>query len=610
MKQRTFIAQLVLIIMCAMMLTQTDSYYAPYLLAAVFSLFCLGRNRRVSSPLSGRSLYLTMLLSAFCAMMILFANHRIWVHPAMPDERSALFYRAYKLFIILVIFLGSTFSILNILTFIIYTRSEHPLPERVQESSHPFLYFVIPFVSMAAVYGAVYACCYYPAIMSVDAIDQTAQILSGVYSNHHPLCHTLLIKLFFDPVYGLTGDINRAVSSYIIFQILFMSATFAFLIRTMYDLKAPRYCMVTAGIYYAVMPFHIMFSFTIWKDVIFGAFVTLFVIFFVRLLKNIGHKALNITGFTVCSAAFCLFRSNGLFAYVIVAICVFFIFRERRKLIIIMLASIVCAFVVKHTVFPMFSVTSPDTVEMLSIPLQQVTRVFVDNGNVSSEDAALISNIINIDEAVKAYDPGISDPIKNMIRDFGNQQFIGRNNGAFIGMYLRTLIHNPLSYILAWVDQTKGYWNSGYKYMLWYWEVEGNSFGIVRTIGSERINTAMGEYLWLFYNDPCIRIFVSIGFSVWILLLAFFRAAVGKNRDALITTIPTIAIILSLLVSTPAYSEFRYVYSLYCLIPLIAVMTLSKPAEAGTETNAEIAADEIPKEIADGKKEVSNEDQM
>ena len=80
---------------------------------------------------------------------------------------------------------------------------------------------------------------------------------------------------------------------------------------------------------------------------------------------------------------------------------------------------------------------------------------------------------------------------------------------------------------------------------------------------------------------------------VWILLLAFYKNITGKNYVALMTTIPSIAIIISLLVSTPAYSEFRYVYSLYCLIPLIVFMALSRPVATQT-----------------GKTEDKDEDQM
>ncbi len=593
MSKRSFGICLAFILAGLLMLIRTDAYYMPYILLSAFGIFCLFCNGRRPDRPALRSLAVPALISAFCGMMITFANHRIWADPMMPDERSALFFRAYKLYIILAIFAGSTLCILNILVFIKDHAGSFPLSEKAGDIKKPYLFFVFPFISMIIVYTVVWLCCYYPAIMSVDAIDQVSQILSGVYSNHHPIAHTLLIKLFFSPVYASTGDINRAVAAYILFQIIFMSATFAFTVKTMADLHMPRYALVIASVYYTLSPFHIMFSFSIWKDVVFGAFVTLFVVFFVR-LTSIRRTVFDLVGFAVCCLAFCLFRSNGLFAFVIVTAAVFFAFKEQRRLFAVMACSIALALIIKHAVFPMFSVTAPDTAEMLSIPAQQVARTLVEGGDITEADRELISNIIDIDEAVRQYDTGISDPIKNLIRDFGNQQFISENKGAFLAMYLRTLIRNPLTFIIAFADQTKGYYNSGYQFMIWYWEVETNELGLVRQIGNARVNTAVGEYLWLFYNDPVFSLFVSIGFNVWILLLAFYKNAVSKNRTALITTVPSIAVIISLLVSTPAFSEFRYVYSLFTLWPLIIAMTLSKPVSpAAADTKGEHHEDHL-----------------
>ena len=247
------------------MLGGTDAYYAPYFLAALFAVFCLSRNRR-SAKSAGKA---ALLISIVCAVMIVFANHRLWVHPNMPDERSPLFFRLYKLFIILIIFAGSFVSILNILKFIKNNSHEHIIKKAEPCIRRPALWFFVPFTLFFIIYFVLYRCCYYPGILSVDAIDQISQILSGVWSNHHPLCHTLLIKLFFAPALNITGDINSSVAAYVIFQIAFMSAVFAFLIMTMAQLSMPVYCMVIATAWYALAPFHIMFSFTIWKDVIF-----------------------------------------------------------------------------------------------------------------------------------------------------------------------------------------------------------------------------------------------------------------------------------------------------------------------------------------------------
>ena len=580
--RRSFYAQFLCIIICAFTLTRTDAYYAPYFLAALFAVFCLIRNSKQAAG-AGRALNIAVIvLSAFTAMLITLVNHRIWYAPAMPDVRTALFYRAYKLLLILFIFMGSFFSVRNMLMFISGTRETYPLA-RSGEGGKSLLYFFIPFAIFLAVYLSIFFSCYYPGILSLDSIDQISQMFTGVYSNHHPLCHTLLVQMFFNAGLAIFGDAGRAVAVYVIFQTVFMSASFAFLISTMKRMKYSRALIIASIVWCAIMPFHIMFSFTIWKDVVFGAFVMLFVLAAARIMNGIGNTAFNYVLAAICSVAFCLMRSNGLFAFVLVAAAVFFLMKKYRKLLIIMVPAIVISLIIKHGVFSVFNVTPPDTVESLSIPLQQVARVIVEDGDITDNDMALISSIIDVDEARASYDPGLSDPIKNLIRDYGCQDRIRENGGAFISMYVRTFAHNPILYAIAWADQTKGFWNSGYPCMVWYWDIEKNSFGIERTIMCERANTALGEYLWLFYNDPVFQIFVSIGLYVWVLLLMFFRSLSGRNTTALIATMPCVAIILSLVISTPAFSEFRYLYSLYCLLPFIIASSLTVPQHEPTE---------------------------
>ena len=169
---------------------------------------------------------------------------------------------------------GILIHIISNIDTIIYTPCETDVRKK-------FLFFVIPFVAISAVYAIIYVCCYYPGLLSLDSIDQVSQTFTGKYSNHQPFYHTLIIGLFIRCGLAVFGDINSAVATYVVFQMLFMAATFAFVIYNMALLNVPtRICSVTC-VWYCIMPFHIMYSFTVWKDVYFGAFVTLMIVFFI-----------------------------------------------------------------------------------------------------------------------------------------------------------------------------------------------------------------------------------------------------------------------------------------------------------------------------------------
>ncbi|MBQ6574847.1 MAG: hypothetical protein IJL90_01930, partial [Lachnospiraceae bacterium] len=362
-----------------------------------------------------------------------------------------------------------------------------------------------------------------PGLMSLDSIDQIDQIFTGRYSNHQPFYHTLMIGAFLRAGLLMFGDINAAAAFYVIVQAAFLAAVFAFSVRTMADLALPKWSRAAALIWYMVMPFHIMFSFTVWKDVYFGAFTTLLIILFARICRGIGRRPVNIAGFAVCAPFICLLRSNGLFAYVFVFAAMLLLMRKQTKLIAIMAAMIVAAFILKHPVLGALNVTQPDTVESLSIPLQQISRVIMDNGHIADDDRAFLAQFMDIDAIKDTYNPDISDPVKNMIRDLGNERYLTDNIGTFLAVYCRTFIKNPMTYIIAWVDSTCGYWNSGYNYWVWYWDIEDNEYGLKQTVVSPAFRNAMDQYLWLYYNNPVLMIFTATGMYTWIVLLMFVR---------------------------------------------------------------------------------------
>ena len=582
MQRRYYIPSLLAIILCLITLTDSRAMFVPYLIVAIFAIWCLGKNEP-----EGRIRWSISIISFICALFILLANYGIWLHPDMPDVRTPLFVRICKLLLILIIMSGSYVSVYNILRYITENKDRLTLAAPAGSRHSNTLFFVIPFAVIASVYLVIYFCCYYPGLLSLDSIDQVSQIFSGVYSNHQPFYHTMLIGAFIRFGLSMFGDINAAVAFYVVVQVLFMAATFAFVVENMAVLNLPTWTAVAATIAYAVLPYHIMFSFTVWKDVYFGAAVTLLIVFWIRLSNGIGNKIFAYVGFSLSGTVMCIIRSNGLFAYVFVLIAVVLLMRKRRDVIFIMAATVVVAFILKHSVLSAFNVTPPDTVESLSIPLQQVSRAVADGGEIAEGDVVLLSQILDYDALADTYDPDISDPVKNMIRDFGNEAYLSDNLGAYGMLYLRTLMKNPVSYVTAWVDSTCGYWNSGYGYWVWYWDIEDNPYGIAVSVASPAVHRFMDEYLWLYYNNNILETFTAVGLFVWIVLALLSLCIAKRDRAGIVAIVPILAILLSLLVSSPVYSEFRYMYALFCALPILVAKSVSsdKQTEDAHEDN-------------------------
>ena len=77
--------------------------------------------------------------------------------------------------------------------------------------------FILSALCIAVVDCAVLFLADYPGILTEDSISQIEQLLSGVYSNHHPYYHTQLIRLCISAGLRLFGTMNAAVAVYSVF---------------------------------------------------------------------------------------------------------------------------------------------------------------------------------------------------------------------------------------------------------------------------------------------------------------------------------------------------------------------------------------------------------
>ena len=149
------------------------------------------------------------------------------------------------------------------------------------------------------------------------------------------------------------------------------------------------------------------------------------------------------------------------------------------------------------------------------------------------------------------------------------------HKGDFIKLYLQLGMKYPSEYVEAWIDQTKGYWNGGYTYWRWLNGVNKNTLGIHQTIRSQFANAAITMYLDSWEGSCFLQLFLSIGLHVWGIVILAYRALVRKSKETLFITIPFLAVILTLLISTPVYSEFRYAYAVFCGFPFVLAVAFA-----------------------------------
>ena len=506
--------------------------------------------------------------------MVAFANYKLWTFAVLPEEYGYRFKWCYHYFMIIMLFTGGYFAFRNILIalirnikILIWIKSE--------KSVNPIIAFAVCFALLVITRLIVLFYSQYPGELTPDSISQMVQLLNGSYSNHHPFYHTMVIKIFVMLGMHLFNEINAAVATYSVFQIVFTSLCFAFTVSTMARMKAPRWIVIMSIMFFVLMPYHIIYAITMWKDIMFGCFVLMLVTAIFRCMNDIGHMVLDYIMLAVASLGTCLFRSNGFFAFVILTIAFVVLWKLKNKRMLIVFASaIIISFIMKHAVLARLEVPQPDTIESLSIPAQQIARVIQEGCELNDWQRELLSDVIEIDQIPENYKDYISDPIKSLVRQKGNQNLLVEKKSDYIKLYFSLGMKYPMVYLRAWIDQTRGYWNAGYEYWRWALIVQENELGIARTTNNISIDLLLREYLWLFTNLQGLRLFLSIGFFIWIDILMLMIALIRKDKVGAFISLPILVVVASLLVATPVFSEFRYIYAAFCTLPRVIVIAL------------------------------------
>lgn len=115
-----------------------------------------------------------------------------------------------------------------------------------------------------------------------------------------------------------------------------------------------------------------------------------------------------------------------------------------------------------------------------------------------------------------------------------------------------------------------GYWAyrvKDYQYLYGEYFMVDNPFGVTteRKLFTYDDSLAMDKYLKNF-QDFANKVW-SMGLNTWLMLFACVYAAYG--RKTIMPYVPAMMLLVTLLLATPVYNEFRYVYGLFVSLPLL-----------------------------------------
>lgn len=418
----------------------------------------------------------------------------------------------------------------------------------------------------------------YPGIMTPDSINQFAQILGeSPYSNHHPWTHTMLFGFFYHTGYALTGNMVAAVSFYTLFQMCLLSGSIAYFISTLRIYRIRPFILLMITAFYALIPYHAVFSVTIWKDIPFAAAVLFFGCTILRLTYMDKVRFREMAAFILSGIMICLFRSNGWYAFLAALPFLFFIYYKRARIFYPALFIILCtAVIVKYPIMNAFHVEQPDFIESVCIPMQQITAVICNDRALSEEQLALVENVVDLTYIKDLYNPTFADNIKELVRA-GNQDYLTSHKKEFLKLWIELGLRYPGDYLTAYVKQTYGYWYPDSFYLVA--EAEGVSatrYGVSHTplIGGPLVIKGKEIAIKLGSMVPIYGTLWSMGVACWIMIFSIGTVIIRREYHKLTCYLPSIALLLTVLIATPVATEFRYVYFMVFSLPFYLITAM------------------------------------
>jgi len=551
-------------------LAHTDSYFSIYALIA-FASFALQVMALREKPDVRSSNGLVYSLSVVFSFLIILANYSLFTtlgDPALIGRSTSILMNIINS---VLTFLGGIFVFHPLLSwFFSY------FPRKVSEQQPLLPRFWKPvflFVSIFFVHFVHFLLVEYPGNLTEDTFTQISEMVSGKYSNFNTFWHTVLLQSVYKVGFFLFGEINAAVALVTVLQLLLMVFAFTHCLMSMIQYGLPKWMIAVTYLFFAILPYHMALGITIWKDVLFAGGCLLMISSWLRIQVRLGAGQLwNYIVFIAGSLLFIVSRTNGWVIYLVTFLVYLVFVRKNRILSVTMGLLAVLGWFMLNPALDMLGVEGGDLAESLSVPIQQVSRVIADGGELTEEETALLSRIMDLEEVPELYTNWISDPMKVEVRS-KDYLYFQEHLGEYAKLWIRLGIRYPGSYLKAWVDQTKGYWNGGYDYAMYSETITDNPYGVEKSAGGNPVASLFRLYFGLSRHLIFFEPLHSIGLHVWIFLLCFVMN-LRRRRQTWILSVPLLLLLVGLWFGTPVYCCFRYVYPLFVSFPLIVSTAL------------------------------------
>lgn len=454
----------------------------------------------------------------------------------------------------------------------------------------------------------------YPGAFVYDAQEEYVEVISRTFTMHHPLLHVLSLGGTVHAAEYFGFEANVGIATYVIIQMLIFSFILAYSVRWIYRRGVKKgYCfgvMLTYGLF----PIFPMYAVCTAKDTLFSAFLLLIAL----LLSDYAlTNYMNNILFVIASTLMMLLRNNGLYAYIVmipIASLLLLAGKSKRasekesdadmqvkrlslrncilRLIVLMILSVVLAVGINETLKIATKASDNEHQEILTVPIQQLARVYTYNKEVfSSEELETLYEVLP-EEYLGTYALRVSDIVKSGFDNFAYE----KNPGKYRRLWFDIGCRKPIAYVNAWLGTSYGYWypdaiNNVYMgnqmYTFQYdkssyfgFETEPPGYRASKFALLERFYRELSLSLYQ-QKVPVVSMLFSPGFMFWIFALVLTGLLVRGNIDSKACgynrAMPLCLIgLVWLTVMLGPTTLVRYVLILWLIMPLLPAFVVRK----------------------------------
>jgi len=475
---------------------------------------------------------------------------------------------------------------------------------------------------------------FFPGLFAYDAPAYLHEFNNNELSANFPLLHSILFGVLVKLGEVVFGSLRTGLAIYTVVNMTALAGSAAYSLVFLRRFRLPVWCIAAGAALLAFSPVIALLAISTTIDVLFSALCVLLFLFILDIFlepeRFFGSGLLQIR-FVFAILLMALLRNNGIYAFIVSIPFIVFpikgyitalkplegashqrllprfrIWRKTaviKKTVVLCLAGVLLYVLSAQALKVTFNASGGSPAEALSIPIQQVSRVYVEKGDELDDRDR--DSILRLIPSAWNYAPHLSDYVKISF----SSEVLTENRAHYLGLWLRLGFQYPGEYASAFLTHT-----------LWLWYLDTDYRGAVSYIetsnkhldGADLSKAPVIPQLQPYYRFftglelnqryPILAAMLNPVAPTWLMILFLALSIYYKRYRFLFPMFFLIGLWL-----TVAFSPIilpRYVLMFYVLMPLMACTIFIMPHDF--ELNETIGVMRVMKDSKKSSTDVEN----